>query len=301
LNLILPDVICRAMAQGAALVINISSGKDSQAMLMALVVAYHRNRWTGPIFALHMDLGRAEWPESIVHCQRIAAIAGVKLVVIKRPQGDLIQEIEERMLALAGTDKPYWPSSSNRYCTSDQKRDQANKILRQFPLVISAEGIRAEESTERGKKNPITLRDKVSSTKFEGMDVKSALSKWIELNELGAKKQPTLAITWFPIFDWTIDQVYTQCGHSIKERDHRRELYRDGRKAEALSDWWMHQAYIYGNDRVSCIFCILGNLNDLRTGAREHPKLLKQTYIPLEDGGGKTFKNKWSLKELLHE
>lgn len=314
----LPSVIQEALAQGAALVVSISGGKDSQAMLMALVTAYVHHGWTGPIYALHADLGRAEWPESFSHCQRMAATAGVNLVVIRRPQGDLVQEIEDRLEKLAGTGEPFWPDAQNRYCTSDQKRgqadkelrqpkpfwpslqnryctghqkiNQADKELRQFPLVISAEGIRAGESPARAKKLLVSVRQGPTAKPLKNLSPEDALAY--------RNSSQKLALTWYPIFDWTDEEVYQRCGHSIEERNYRRALYREGLKEEALNGWGMHPAYVYGNDRVSCVLCILGSLNDLRTGAGEHPELLNH-YIGLEERGQATFKNKWSLKELL--
>lgn len=316
----LPPVIQQALRLGAALVISISGGKDGQAMLMALVIAYIRHGWQGPIYALHCDLGRAEWPETIGECMKQAAVAGVRLVVIRRPQGDLIQEMEDRLAALAGSDTPFWPDSQNRYCTSDQKRGQADKELRQpkpfwpslknryctghqktnqadkelrhFPLVISAEGIRAEESPARAKKPAVSVRQGPTAKPLKKLTPEDALA----YRNPGQK----LALTWYPIFHWTESEVYERCGHTIEERDLRRKLYRQGRKEEALAGWNMHPAYIYGNSRLSCVFCILGSLNDLRTGARHHPALLNY-YIGLEEKGQATFKNGWSLKELLEE
>lgn len=317
-EIFLPPVIKKALEMGAALIISTSGGKDSQAMIVALVIAYVRNKWTGPIYALHMDLGRAEWPESYNHCMKIAATAGIELVIIRRPQGDLYQEIEDRMHKTAGL-KPFWPSANNRYCTGDQKRDQADKELirakpfwpssdaryctghhktnqadkelRKFNLVISAEGIRAQESSKRERKSPVAIRQDVTSKALEKLSPEDAL-------EMRSFKQ-RLVLTWYPIFFWTEEQVYERCGHTIEERNYRRLLYAAGRKEESLDGWEMSPVYVYGNDRHSCKFCILASLNDLQTGAREHPEDLNYL-ISLEDRGGYTFKHKWSLKELLN-
>ncbi|HEX6369880.1 MAG TPA: ATP-binding protein [Longimicrobium sp.] len=87
-----------ALQVGAALVISISGGKDSQALLNTLA-AWHRERaWPGPVLALHSDLGRAEWKQTAEHVRRIAAQAGVELVVVRRPKGVL----REQMAALGG-------------------------------------------------------------------------------------------------------------------------------------------------------------------------------------------------------
>lgn len=56
-----PQAIDQALRQGAALAVSISGGKDSQAMLYALAAEWERRpEWTGDIFAVHADLGRAE-------------------------------------------------------------------------------------------------------------------------------------------------------------------------------------------------------------------------------------------------
>lgn len=48
-----------------------------------------------------------------------------------------------------------------------------------------------------------------------------------------------------------------------------------------------HYAYALGNDRLSCVFCIMGSKKDLRTGAAHNPKLLDQ-YAALEQRTGYT-------------
>jgi 3'-phosphoadenosine 5'-phosphosulfate sulfotransferase (PAPS reductase)/FAD synthetase len=135
LQIAVPSVIDRAMQAGAALAISISGGKDSLAMLNTLVTEYRRRDWPGPLYAVHAHLGRAEWPQTLAHCQTVCDRLGVPLVVVSRPQGDLLQEIRDRMekLRTTGSDAPPWPDAQNRYCTSDQKRTQVDKILRAAP------------------------------------------------------------------------------------------------------------------------------------------------------------------------
>ncbi|MCL5265161.1 MAG: hypothetical protein M1343_08230 [Chloroflexi bacterium] len=99
-------------------------------MLNVLAAEYKRQNWSGPIYAIHAHLGRAEWPQTLGHCEKITRDLGIELVVVSRPQGDLVQEIHDRMEKVAGTYKPHWPSATNRYCTSDQKRGQIDKVIR---------------------------------------------------------------------------------------------------------------------------------------------------------------------------
>lgn len=48
-----------------------------------------------------------------------------------------------------------------------------------------------------------------------------------------------------------------------------------------------HYAYALGNDRLSCVFCIMGSRGDIGNGARQHPELLGQ-YDALEKHTGYT-------------
>ncbi|MCL4296276.1 MAG: phosphoadenosine phosphosulfate reductase family protein [Anaerolineae bacterium] len=354
-DLFYPPEIELALRLGAILVISISGGKDSQLMLNRLVREYYRRCWTVPLATIHADLGRAEWKQTPAFVRHLAFVAGLPLIVVRRPQGDLVQEIQDRMLKLSGTDKPFWPSSQQRYCTADQKRGQIDRFLRapfwpssqqryctshhktaqidkflrlpawpdeeanpwqegynptavveQFTgqasrLIISAEGIRADESRERAKKQPISVRKSISAEMYAGLSAAEALDKWqgqqqpdlFGLNSGGGR----LALNWYPIFEWSEAQVYEGCGHSLDEVNERRAWTKEGRVEEALADWTMHVAYPLGSTRLSCAICVLGSLNDITVGATHNPELL-YTYQDMEIVGGKTFKNGWSLQEI---
>ena len=174
-----PQEISDLLAQGASLAISISGGKDSQAMLNWLVHLRQQYQWTGPCFAIHAHLGRAEWPQTLEHCQRICDQVGIELVVVQRENGDLVDRWRERMqkLMAEGNTKPFWSSAQNRYCTSDLKRGPIDKYLRRFECVISAEGIRAQESSNRAKQAVITLRDNISAGRLKGLTPEDALAQ----------------------------------------------------------------------------------------------------------------------------
>lgn len=250
---------------------------------------YTSHGWTGTIYAIHADLGRAEWPQSMPMCEQIAAKHGWHLEIVQRTKGDLVQQIGDRMKTLIGTGKPFWPSASARYCTSDQKRDPINKILRNHKLVISAEGLRAEESTTRAKKPQLAIRKRITAKRLRDLPLAEALD--------ARRPDNRLALDWYPILDWKVAQVYERCGHSLTELDWRRELYAAGREAEALDGWTMHPAYVFGNERVSCMLCILATANDLRNGATHNPKLAEH-YFQLEVIGDSTFKSGKSLADI---
>lgn len=75
--------------------------------------------------------------------------------------------------------------------------------------------------------------------------------------------------TWYellPIHDLTTDEVFALIESA-------------GQKP--------HYAYSLGNDRLSCIFCIMASKSDLRNGAKHHPELLAK-YNDLEKLTGYT-------------
>lgn len=335
-----PPAVAEMMARGAALAVSISGGKDSQALLSSLSALHREQGWAGSIYAVHAHLGRAEWPQSLAHCHHIAREAGVELVVVRRPQGDLVQEMQDRMEALRGTEKPHWPSSAARYCTSDQKRTQIDKVLRaphwpsaasryctshqktsqidkvlrnpwptasmryctadqkrdqlvkehrKHELVIAAMGMRAEESSHRAKLSQVTVAGRVTASALKALSPEQAL----DAKQDGQR----LALDWLPLHEWSEADVWEACGTTLDDVNSRRELYRMGRHEEALQDFPAHPAYVFGNQRLSCVFCVLASRNDLTVGARHNPEL-HQLYIGMERETRFTFRQDFSIETM---
>lgn len=286
-NLMIPDVINDALGLGATVAVSVSAGKDSQALALALAA----NRIGS--YILHMDLGRAEWPQTAAMVDKIAQAVDLPVIVVNRPQGDLVTEIEHRAIKLQGTGRPFWPSSANRYCTADQKRSQADKVYRRHQLIISAEGIRAQESPKRAKDPVVAVRKQITAKALQDLAPADALAAW---QGQGGR----LALTWNAIHDWDITDVWEACGTSVDDLERRRALYRAGHENEALFGWPCHPAYVFGNARLSCVFCVLATENDLRVGARHNPNLVAH-YIGLETTYGATFKHKRSLADIVRD
>jgi hypothetical protein len=155
-------------------------------------------------------------------------------------------------------------------------------------FIISCEGVRAEESPARAKKCPFEIRWNITSTFYKGMTIAEAIANF----------QPgkRLALTWYPIFNYSISEVWAVYGITEELLTQARAIYQ---VTETIPEWWSyHPAYVYGNDRVSCVFCILGSKNDLKNGAHHRPELLAHM-IEMQRRGKATFKNNWSLEELL--
>lgn len=311
----IPHAIATALAGGAALAVSISGGKDSQALLLAVTAEHRRRSWPGPIYAIHAHLGRAEWPQTMGHCERICAEAGVELIVVRRPQGDLVQEIHDRMEKLRGTGKPPWPSAEARYCTSDQKRSQIDKVTRspwptstqryctadqkrdqifkrhrEHDVIVAAMGLRADESKARAKRPEVSIQTRTTAKALSQLDPCTAL--------LMARPNQRVALDWLPLLHWSVDDVWETIGTDRVDLEHRRSLYARGDVDAALAGWPAHPAYIFGNDRLSCALCVLASRNDLVNGARHNPELLRD-YVQMEQESGFTFRQGLALSTLL--
>lgn len=253
-------------------------------MLSALVRTRQAQGWPGPVLACHADLGRAEWPQTPGHVEQICRRYGIELEVVRRPKGDLLTRFEERIESLAGTDTCFWPAPGpTRYCTSDMKTTPLNTIVTRYERVISAVGIRAEESRERAQKSCWVphKRDGKRMAGVKGRPVREAL-------------------TWNAVFDWLIGDVWQELGTSRVDLIRRQELYREGKVGEAFDGWIAHPAYVLGNDRLSCVLCIMGSRSDLLNGARHNPALY-QHYVELEQRTGFKFQQGKALGDLISQ
>ncbi len=142
---------------------------------------------------------------------------------------------------------PSWPSASTRQCTSDLKRSPIAREVRQY-------------TREKGfcrVVNCLGLRAEESS----GRAKRPTLSK-VDRNTSGRLAW----FEWLPI-------------HGMKTKEVFDSIAAAGEKP--------HYAYALGNERLSCVFCIMGSKNDLCNGARQHPQLLER-YREMEARTGYT-------------
>lgn len=151
-----------------------------------------------------------------------------------------------------------WPSSAARYCTSDLKRGPCEKVIRR---LADAAGRNRVVSCFGFRAEESAARSKRPTW---SMNKKNTNSKrtWFELN---------------PIHDLTTAEVFQVIAAAGQEP---------------------HPVYAEGNERLSCVFCVLGSKNDLQNGARLRPDLARR-YIELEKKMGHTFRADASLEEIL--
>lgn len=238
----LPSEICSLRAAGALFVLNDSGGKDSQAMRIALrdVVPAAQK------VVVHASLGDVEWPGALEHARAGAERDGLQFLVATAPK-TFFEMVERRYAVRPGPNSSCWPSASNRQCTSDLKRDPITREVRRLlksrglSMVVTCMGIRAQESPNRAKAQPVRLSVRNSVAGRE----------WWE---------------WLPI-------------HAMSRADVFAMIATAGEQP--------HPAYAAGNERLSCMFCIMGSRNDLANAARHNPELFAR-YVEVEERTGYT-------------
>lgn len=79
---------------------------------------------------------------------------------------------------------------------------------------------------------------------------------------------------WMPIFDWSTEKVFASIAQAGQE------------------PFWAYEK----NERLSCVFCIMGCKNDLRHGAEHRPELFSK-YVEIEKRTGWTMFQGQTLEE----
>jgi 3'-phosphoadenosine 5'-phosphosulfate sulfotransferase (PAPS reductase)/FAD synthetase len=275
----IPAEIDCALQDGAALIISVSGGKDSDAMTSLLVGLRRVCGWPGPVALVHADLGRAEWSVTRAYVECRADELGLPLRIIQRPQGDLLSEMQARFEKRP--DVPPFPSAAARYCTADQKRAQIDKVLREYDgPVICAIGIRAQESPTRRRK-PIWEPRRSIATNPVPNRVRLASSSSPDTGRgLG-----TLGVSMAELSD------IRQQVRALREQGTR------SYEAVAATGWRYHPAYALGNERLSCSICILGAMNDINNGIEHNPDYYREL-VKLEQASGFTFRQNLRLADL---
>jgi len=213
-------------------VINSSAGKDSLCALWEVSrLAKEQNYPLNNLIVSHQDLGESEWPGVKELAKIQADLFGLKIYYSKRRN----KKGQEETLLEYVRRRGKWPSSSQRYCTSDFKRGPGARVVtaltKNFKTskILYVFGFRKEESPSRSKK------------------------KELEINrQLTTKKRKVY--NWLPIHTWTEEKVWETI------------------KSNKLP---YHKAYDLGMPRLSCCFCIFSPFDALVLAGKENPELLQ--------------------------
>lgn len=153
--------------------------------------------------------------------------------------------VEHRYKVRPGPNSPCWPSSASRQCTSDLKRGPVEREVRRYAKVHGFKTIISCLGI-RAKESPGRAKRPAMSKNLRGS---VAGRDWYE---------------WLPIHGLTAEEVFSVIAAA-------------GQKP--------HWAYAAGNDRLSCVFCIMGCAKDLANGAKHRPELYAK-YREIEERTG---------------
>lgn len=157
---------------------------------------------------------------------------------------------------LTRPDAPSWPSSATRQCTSDLKRDPIHTFIRR--------DLKARGKLLAVNCTGIRAEESTSRSKKTPFELNKRLSK--------AGRE---VYEWMPIFNYSTTEVFDV-------------IYGAGQQP--------HPVYQGGNDRLSCVFCIMGSKGDIAHGARLRPELLNRVAELEERTGYTMFKG-----QTIHE
>lgn len=87
-----------------------------------------------------------------------------------------------------------------------------------------------------------------------------------EFSQMGISNSVNTWLEWLPVHELLTPEIFSVIREAGQEP---------------------HYAYALGNERLSCVFCIMASRNDIRNGGREHPELLSQ-YDAMEKRTGYT-------------
>ena len=240
--------------------ISVSGGKHGQAMsiLVRKIVPLAQ------IVFVHAHLGDAVEHEGIMAHIKETVPAGVPFHVVKNKLRDFIG-----MVLLRGM----FPSPKYRTCTSDLKTNPIDSFIRKdmaergATVGFNCIGLRSEESVPRSGRNPLFVN-----------------------NRLTLQSGKRTVYDFLPAFHLTEKEVFeTIYGAGEKPFG----VY--GTEQDTKGDVVLSTS---GNTRVSCKFCIMGNVRDLRNAATWYPDRYAQM-IALERVIGHTMFIKTVKKEVV--
>lgn len=226
----------RLIVEAAPVAIGVSGGKDSSAVAFASVAHLNAVGHRGPRILVHSDLGVTEWRESLPWCEKLASRLGLELVVVRRAKGDMMDRWEQRWTDNVARYAAMlcvrlilpWSTPAMRFCTSEMKTD----------VICLALSRRFEGRTILSVTG---IRRQESSGRAHAMTCKPQ-------PKLSSKTRGTAGVDWNPIAGWTLDEVLA---------------FLDAKRFP------LHPAYTrWLLTRVSCVFCIMSSLADLKAAAR---------------------------------
>lgn len=261
-GVVVDDEVEKMLAANAAVAVGVSGGKDSCALAFATWDHLDSIGHIGPRVLIHSDLGRVEWKDSLPTCVRLADRLSAELVVVRREAGDMMdrwrarwESSVERYANLECVKLILpWSTPSMRFCTSELK---AAPIARDLQHRFPGKAIISASGIRRDE-----------SSKRKLAPISKANTR------LESKKRATWGVDWHPILEWSTGDVVARLDHARFD---------------------LHEAYTrYNMSRVSCAFCIMSNIDDLRasTTCPDNAEIYREM-VQLEVDSTFAFQAKW--------
>lgn len=124
------------------------------------------------------------------------------------------------------------------------------------------------------KRRGVSVGVNCTGIRAEESNARAKLVEWEECKRLC--NQSRTVYEWRPIHAWSTSQVFAEI------------------EAAGQEPFWAYQE----NERLSCVFCIMGCAGDLRHGAKQRPDLAAK-YLELEERTGYTMFHKKSLASII--
>ena len=179
--------------------------------------------------------------------------------LVARARKSFMEMVERRYAVRPGPNSSCWPSAANRQCTSDLKRDPIQREVRAYAKAY-------------GFTSVVTCLG-IRAAESPGRAKRATF----QANRRGTVRGRDWW-EWLPIHGMATSEVW-------------RTIYAAGQSP--------HPAYLAGNQRLSCVFCIMASPRDLANGARHRPELLAR-YLEVEQRTGYTMhQSRKPLGELI--
>jgi 3'-phosphoadenosine 5'-phosphosulfate sulfotransferase (PAPS reductase)/FAD synthetase len=247
--------VLEMLSRDCVVAFGVSGGKDSMAMAISGKGYLDAIGHTGPRILIHANLGMVEWKDSLPACEKLATQLNMELVVVRRKAGGLMERWEGR-----------WENNLTRY-----------KALECVKLILPWSTPRMRFCTSELKTAVICS---ALSKRFKGQDILSATG--IRRQESAKRsrmpisspqgrltRKDSVGLNWNPIIGWSTDDVFNY----IREKNGP-----------------LHEAYTtYNSSRVSCSFCIMGSIGDLKASAScpdNHAAFHRMVELEIRSGFG---------------
>ena len=244
------------------ILVNTSGGKDSSVAGLYVAKLAEAAGVLDRVLMVHATFAE-EWPGTVEIVRQQAYQLSVPFLVVSRGES-LLTYVRRR---------GKWPSSLQRYCTSDFKRAPIDK-------VITAKAPRSSEWTRRPFESRLNSRPRVLNVMGIRADESPARSKRVPFRRDPRRTNSARIVDeWLPIFRLTKQEVWD----TIHENDIP-----------------IHQAYKLGMPRLSCMFCIFAPKAALVLAGKHNPEMLR-AYVDVERETGHDFRVGLKIADVLAE